>query len=188
MSEKGIVKRELPSIEELYRVSDLEQISNQSKLAFILNQPPNEKWVKQHDITKLSYIPIGIVEYLLTRIFLEWRVEVKDVKLVANSVLVTVRLHYKDPITREWSWQDGIGAQPLQTDKGAGATDFNKIKSAAVAMAAPSAESYAVKDAAEKLGKIFGKDLNRKDEMNYAAMLAKAEKADSTLEKILSDD
>jgi hypothetical protein len=31
----------------------------------------------------------------------------------------------------------------------------------------PAAESYAVKDAAEKIGRIFGKDLNRKDLLTY---------------------
>ena len=34
----------------------------------------------------------------------------------------------------------------------------------------PAAESYAVKDAAEKLGKLFGKDLNRKDAFGYTAL------------------
>ena len=37
--------------------------------------------------------------------------------------------------------------------------------------AAPAAESYAIKDAAEKLGKIFGKDLNRKDVIGYESLL-----------------
>jgi len=32
---------------------------------------------------------------------------------------------------------------------------------------APAAESYAFKDAAEKFGKIFGKDINRKDNITY---------------------
>ena len=31
----------------------------------------------------------------------------------------------------------------------------------------PAAESYALKDAAEKIGTIFGGDLNRKDEINF---------------------
>jgi len=33
--------------------------------------------------------------------------------------------------------------------------------------AAPAAESYAVKDAAEKIGKLFGKDMNRADKIMY---------------------
>ena len=55
----------------------------------------------------------------------------------------------------------------MQTDKDAGAVDFNKIKSSAVQTAAPAAESFAIKDAAEKLGRLFGKDLNRKDIIDY---------------------
>ena len=80
-------------------------------------------------------------------------------------------MHFIDPITGQWDWQDGIGASPLQTDKGAGAIDFQKIKNGAVMMAAPSAESFAIKDAAEKLGKIFGKDLNRRDAMAYDSLI-----------------
>lgn len=38
-------------------------------------------------------------------------------------------------------------------------------------MAVPAAKSYAIKDAAEMFGKIFGKDLNRKDEISYMEML-----------------
>ena len=41
----------------------------------------------------------------------------------------------------------------------------------------PAAESYAVKDAAEKIGKIFGKDLNRADQIVYDE-LAKFPKKD----------
>ena len=128
-------------------------------------------------------MPIERIEFLLTAIFTKWRVEIKDAKIVANSFVTTVRLHYLDPVTCQWDWQDGIGASPLQTDSGAGAIDFNKIKSAAVMMAAPAAESYAVKDAAEKLGKLFGKDLNRKDELNYMSLAKKFEDREQQLEK-----
>jgi len=85
-------------------------------------------------------------------------------------VVVTVRLHYQNPVDGEMRYQDGIGACPMQTAKDAGATDFSQIKSDAVMKAAPAAESYAIKDAAEKLGKLFGKDLNRKDAFGYSAL------------------
>jgi hypothetical protein len=100
----------------------------------------------------------------------KYRVEIKESKLLANSVVVTIRLHVLDPISGEWDWQDGIGATPLQTAKEAGAIEFDKIKSAAVQMGAPAAESMAVKDAAEKFGKLFGKDLGRKEILDYAPM------------------
>ena len=88
---------------------------------------------------------------------------------IANSVVVTVRLYYLD-ITSDKEielWQDGVGAAPIQTDSGAGAMEWDKTKNDAVMKAVPAAESYAVKDAAEKIGKIFGKDLNRADQIMY---------------------
>jgi hypothetical protein len=69
---------------------------------------------------------------------------------------------------------DGIGAAPIQTDKGAGATDWNAVKTDGVQKAAPAAETYAVKDAAEKFGKIFGRDVSRKGSMNYTDLLKKS--------------
>jgi hypothetical protein len=126
-----------------------------------------------------KYMPVGRVEYLLSRIFGKWRLEVKSVNAIANSVVVTVRLHVLNPITNEWDWNDGIGASPIQTESGAGAMEWDKVKSAAVQMAAPSAETYAFKDAAEKFGKIFGKDANRQD-INYNSLL----KAQATLQDL----
>lgn len=178
-------KRNLPAIQDLYEEKDVELLKKENDLNVLLNQQPLESWIKQHPIaTKqvpdgqggrktvpLAYIPIERIEWLLTRIFINWRVEVKDLKLIGNSIVCTVRLHYQSVTDGEWIWQDGIGASPLQTDKGAGAIEFDKLKNSAVMIAAPAAESYAVKDAAEKIGKLFGKDLNRADQVLYDSLL-----------------
>lgn len=168
-------KRQLPKISDLY--SDKEMVIKETDLAILLNAEPWEGWVRDHPTIKtknekgeyvpLKFIPISIIEYLLTRIFGFWKVEIKNTSLLANSVKCEVRLWYKHPITGDWEWSDGVGASPLQTDAGKGAVDFNYLKSGSVMMAAPAAESYAIKDAAEKLGALFGKDLNRKDIGNY---------------------
>jgi len=166
-----IVKRKLPALKDLYN-GDLELKSGQNDINILVNQPPKSDWIKEHPFAKgVKYIPIGRIEFLLTRLFLRWRVEVKVIQLIANACVVTVRLYYQNIENDEWSWQDGIGAAPLQTDTGAGAIEFDKIKSSAVMMSAPAAESYAVKDAAEKIGKIFGKDLNRRDEILYDTLI-----------------
>lgn len=164
-------KRALPKIEDLYK--DLETASKQNDLNKLLNFEPKPEWIKQNKFANNSnYIPVGIIEYLLTSIFIKWRVEVKQVQVIANSVQVTVRLYVLDPISGEWDWQDGIGASPIQTKQGAVATDFSQVNTAAVQMAAPAAESYAFKDAAEKFGKLFGKDLNRAENaINYSQMM-----------------
>lgn len=164
------IKNQVPSLQELY--DDKIEIVKQNKLNIILNSEPKPEWVKTHPFVKnLKYLPIERVEYLLTMIFSKWNVEVKSTQLIANSVVVTVRLYVQNPITGEMDFQDGIGAMPIQVQKGQGATNFEKMNSSAIQIGAPAAESYAIKDASEKFGRIFGKDLNRKDFIVYADRL-----------------
>jgi hypothetical protein len=175
-------EKNLPVLADLY--SDTELKIAQNELNVLLNAPPAPVWLKEHPFAKVvkiiegkkvsvpaKYIPIERIEWLLTRIFIRWYVEIKTVQLIANSISVTVRLYYQDVVTKEMLWQDGIGAVALQTDQGAGAIEFDKIKSSAVQMAAPSAETYAVKDAAEKIGKLFGKDINRAIQIDYTNLV-----------------
>lgn len=172
-------EQNLPSIQELYKDTDM--AIKENKLNFLLNQEPNPKWIKEHPTAKktiklptgeevevpILYLPINRVEWLLTRIFLKWRVSIKKVQLIANSVEVTIRLYYRNPLDFEWDWNDGTGAVPIQIKSGSkSAIAFEHMRSNSIQLASPSAESFAVKDAAEKIGRIFGKDLNR-DAISY---------------------
>ena len=164
-------KNKLPVLAELYD-GDLDLKKDQNELNILLNQHPKSDWIKEHPFAKgVKYIPIQRIEYLLTRLFLKWRVDIKNIQTIANSIVVTIRLYYQNIEDNKWSWQDGIGAAPIQTEKDCGAMDGDKVRADAVMKAAPAAESYAIKDAAEKIGKIFGKDLNRKDEIIYDTLI-----------------
>lgn len=157
---------QLPTLADLSQ--DIESAGKHDALNILLNNAPPSKWAKDHPMAAgVKYLPIDKVEFLLTRIFQQWRVEVLSYAQLFQSVAVHVRLHYRNPISGEWSYHDGLGAVAIQTDKGASAADLAKIKSDAVMKALPAAESYAVKDAAEKLGALFGKDLNRRDALVF---------------------
>ena len=171
-----MANKNLPTVQEL-RSGDIALKDEQNQFNVIVNMDPPKNWIKQHPtIKKVKYIPIERVEYLLTRIFINWNIEVKQVQIIANSVVVTIRLFYQDVFSDKMLWQDGIGAAPLQTDSGAGAIDWTHIKNDAVMKAAPAAESYAIKDAAEKIGKLFGKDLNRADKIMYDSLVPNQDK------------
>jgi hypothetical protein len=161
----------IPSLDEIVRDSEITPTQKANDLMVLLNQNPPKAWVKQHPMTKGDYLPIERVEYLLSRVFKKWWVEVKNVQCIANSVVCTVRLYVVDPFGNE-SFQEGVGASPIQTDKDKGAMDWNYAKADGVMKAAPSAESYAIKDAAEKFGKLFGKDLNRKEHIEYDTLIS----------------
>lgn len=160
----------LPSIKEIAS-GEMTVAGKENALNVLLNQQPPKDWVKKHPFASCNYIPIDKIEYLLTKIFIKWHVEVKEVTTIANSAVVTVRLYYQNPISEVMEWQDGIGAAPIHTNKGKGAMDWNEVQADSVMKAVPAAKSYAIKDAAELLGKIFGKDLNRKDTLVYDSLL-----------------
>lgn len=146
------------------------------ELKSVLNQTPNKAWIKNHPFAQgVVYLPIDKVETMLDMIFQQWRVEILSISQLAQSICCTIRLHYLNPITKEWSYHDGVGAVPLRTDKGFSAADLSHIKSDAVATGAPAAKSFAIKDAAEHLGKLFGRDLNRKDAVAYTNLYAMEE-------------
>lgn len=166
----------LPKLSDLHH--DPKTAFKNDKLNELLNQPPHIDWIKPHptatvkndngENVKARYIPIDKIEFLLTRIFQQWRVEVLSTSMMANSICVTIRLHFRNPVTGEWSFHDGVGAKDLQLDAQSRPSDLSAIKSAAVMMALPSAKSYAIKDAAEHLGTLFGRDLNRRNKIQFA--------------------
>jgi len=153
----------LPTKKDL--VNDVALYEQQDELSFLLNQEPPEKWVKTHPyIRSHRYVPIDKVEYLLRSIFKNnYKIEITNQGTSFNGVWVTTRLHYKDLITNEWKYHDGIGACELQTKKGSSPANLNDINNGALSMAFPIAKTLSLKDAADNLGRIFGSDLNRKD-------------------------
>jgi len=170
--------RTLPALEDL--VGEEVDVFRNDQLNLLLNQDPPKAWVKEHPFVKqevnvggqkvkqpLPYIPINRVETLLTAIFQEWKVEIINSGQMFNSVYVHVRLHYRSPIDGCWKYHDGLGAVGVQTDKGESASNLNSIKQDAVMKALPAAKSYAIKDAADHLGKLFGRDLTRSEVIDF---------------------
>lgn len=161
--------RKTPTLQELYRDTDL--AIQRDDLNVILNQPPPKSWVKKHPYIgdNYLYLPIDKVEWLLKRIFKQYRIELTGQGTAFNGVWVTVRVHYVDPITGQWEYHDGIGACQLQTKKGTSPSDLANINNGALSMAFPNAKTIAIKDACDHFGRAFGADLNRKDVVAYSS-------------------
>jgi hypothetical protein len=169
-------KTNLPTIEELYE-GNLEQAAKLDGFQALLNAPPKKEWIKEHPQAKkkdkngnyvpVPYVPVDVVEYLLKRIFKQYRIEVRKTEQFFNAIAVTVRVHYLNPITEEWQYHDGVGAVEVQTESGASPSDLSKIKSGAVQKALPAAKSYALKDACDHLGNLFGANVGRMSEIGF---------------------
>lgn len=165
-NEIAISENKMPTMVELYDNPELKLKEDQ--LQHYLNQPPPTKWVKVHKyIAGYNYLPIDKVEFLLKKIYKKYKVEILREGTAFNGVYVVIRLHYKDLITGEMEFQDGIGAIHLQVKSGSSPANLQDINNGALSMAFPLAKTVAIKDAADMLGDIFGANLNRKDVLAY---------------------
>lgn len=157
----------------------LPELAKKDSLVEFLNSTPPTTWledvVDMNGRVKAKTMPIGRIEWLLTNTFQEWYVEVLKTETMFNSLVVTVRVFYKDPVDQEWHHQDGVGAAPARTKKGASAADMSQIQSDAVQTGLPAAKSFAIKDACDHIGRIFGRDVNRKGSYGYTPKYANAE-------------
>lgn len=137
-------------------------------LNVLLNTPPPTTWLKKNK--GLDYLPIDRVKNNLVTIFQDYDWEIQHVQVIANSIVVTGNLYVINPITGRTRKLAGIGAVPIQLKSGSAPTDFNSIVNDAIQKNAPSAESYAFKNAAQKLGKLFG---GGSDEVDFAPAYSK---------------
>lgn len=160
---KGEV-RKLPTIKELESM-ELSDREKQNGLNVLLNQNPPSNWLKRQD--GVWHLPVDKVKFLLTKIFISWYQEIKNVYVVANSVCVVITLYYQNPFTGKWEKTDGIGAAPINTKKGADAMDWNNVVHDSVHKCSGAAASFALKNAAKNIGRIFGSDLMTDDRISY---------------------
>lgn len=151
-----------------------------------LNRQPPRKWLREHPLAKgVLYLPIDKVEYLLRKIFKDFKIEVLRESTMFNSVYVAVRVHYFHPIIGEWQFHDGVGAWDVQTEKGESVADLSQIKSMAVAKALPASKSAAIKDACDHFGDLFGANINRKGTLQFEPEQNLADRAENKVKAIV---
>lgn len=140
----------------------------------VLDKHPKKEWIK--DNRGVFYIPIRIVEQTLRSFFGVYQVEmIGQPNILGNSVVCSVHLKVFHPVMQEWLTYAGTGAVPIQLDKGAGAMDIDKMKRDALHKNTPAALSFAVSNAAKKIGKIFGSHLNGIDDIMQFSLISKDE-------------
>jgi len=141
------------------------QIDN---LNTLLNTQPPKTWFKNHKGN--DYLPIDRVKNNLITIFQDYDWEIQSIQVIANSITVVGNLFVINPITGRTRKLAGVGAWPIQLKSGSAPTDFNNIIQDAIQKNAPAAESLALKNAASKLGKLFG---GGSDDVEFAPAYSK---------------
>lgn len=134
-----------------------------------LNKAPVKSEIKTNQYAGNSqYIPIAVIEQRLDEIYAGlWSVDTCEIQVIANSVVCTLTLKVVHPIAKMILRRAGVGAIPIQLNKGESEMSFSTIKSDAIRKNAPAAKSQALRNAAQSLGAIFGRNLNREDIADY---------------------
>lgn len=133
-----------------------------------LHQEPLKSLVKTNKFADNSrYLPISVVETTLDELFFGlWQVKDFTWNVVANEIVGALSLGVFHPIAKTWIWRTGAGAvlikQKSESKGGTGdITDpGQKIKNALVT-GFPHLKAQCLKNAAQSLGPLFGRDLNR---------------------------
>ena len=165
--EQEVKPKKQPTKEVKEESIDLEQVissictkkiqedrADEKKVFDLLEKEPPKSWLKviegevRGNGQPVLDLPIEKVEFLLSYIFSWWESEIIEIKqLFKNSFAVTVRVHYRD-LTGKLRRVDGVGAVYVAIE--------NEVQKEI-----PRAEALARKNACKKIGKIFGRDINR---------------------------
>jgi hypothetical protein len=127
---------------------------------------------------KFVHIPVSVIENTLKKYFFGlYKIECVDYRMIVNEICVHARISVYHPILREWMSYDGLASINVQQDKDSLVKDFMSTKKKnALHKNLPAAYAFAIKNAAKKIGKVFGADLNRKHEDSYVGFTFNADK------------
>lgn len=146
-----------------------------------LNKAPNPTKIAKHKYGYF-YIPVSTIEKDLARCFFGLvQYEILNYSQVFNEILLTARIKVFNPVIKEWMNYDGAGSAVIQQDADTKVSDFHLYKKPnAMQLAFPKAYAEAIKNAAKKVGKRFGADVNRTLEDDYSGFFKEPTKVDES--------
>lgn len=154
--------------------SDNQIITNLQKHIKDLNKKPQAKNIKVNKFANNSkYLPISFIQMRLDAMFLGlWQTKNFRYQVIANEIVGSIDLEIFHPIAKTWITRTGAAAVQIQMtskEKG-GSGDITNIRDKitnTLTKDFPHLQAACLTNAARSIGKIFGRDLNRKDEDEY---------------------
>jgi hypothetical protein len=159
-----------------------ESLENFTKL---LNKAPLKEKIQKHQ--GYEYLPISSVEKELDKMYFGLvQYECISYSQVFNEIACHARIKVFHPVINQWINYDGLGSAVIQQDANTKVIDFHQFKKPnAMQLTLPKAYAEALKNAAKKIGKRFGSDINRKFEDEYEPILSG--KVKKTPEQVLEE-
>lgn len=165
--------------------------TNQDKLAlqdFIqrINKEPDPKNLVDTADRKAKTVSISSIEMLLDEFFFgQWDLVNVTFEQIFNEIAGTGELVCVHPVTGREIRRTGFASIVITQDAGSAVTDFNTTKKKnALDLSFPKLKSEILKNAAQSLGKVFGRDLNRRVKDEYTPQVKVL--SESTMQDILT--
>lgn len=147
-----------------------------------LNKEPDSKEFQKTPDGKAFSIPISFIEMTLDEIFFgQWSTENFKWSVVTNEVQGSIDLVIVHPVTGKELRRTGAASIIIMVDKAPDeiqgqernqwALNPSNKKSNALDLGFPKLKAECLKNAAQSLGKIFGRDINRKHKDNFSPTL-----------------
>ncbi|MDR1346824.1 MAG: hypothetical protein LBJ63_00100 [Prevotellaceae bacterium] len=167
----------------------------------MLSAEPDKTNVKiNENANNAKYLPVSFVENQLDELFFgAWELRDFKYQVVANELAGSIQLRFFHPVFQTWIERTGCAAVQIQMKslKNGGdgniANVQNKITNT-LTKDFPHLKAECVKNAARSIGKIFGRDLNRKFEDTYNPLSVQIEdqkiisEMDEKIEKCMNVD
>ena len=149
------------------KVKELEQFNSK------INQPPPQNELAKTPDGKALSLPISFIEMKLDEIYLgQWGIQNFTTKVIANEVVGECELWVIHPVTELKIVRTGAAAIQIMVDKvpdglqgkerNEWALNLSNKKASALDLGYPKLKAETLKNAAQSLGKLFGRDINRK--------------------------
>lgn len=144
---------------------------NMQNFTTLVNKAPKKEKIQTHQ--GYQYLPISVVEKELDKMYFGLvQYECVTYSQIFNEIACHARIKVFHPVMLQWLTYDGLGSAVIQQDANTKVYDFNQFKKPnALQLTLPKAYAEAIKNAAKKIGKLFGADINRKFEDNYEPII-----------------
>ena len=165
-------EQKLPAIYN-NKAKDLKLYQSLQNFTGLINREPLPLEIKVNEFANNSlYIPISIQQTKLDILFAGlWETRNFKWERMANEIVGSIELRVFHPILKEWITKIGTAAVQIRLKSGSKAYELdNKITNALV-MDFPHLEASTLNNACQKLGKWFGRDVNRKHKGDYNPLM-----------------
>lgn len=165
------------------------------KILVELNQEPPQNEIQINKMANNSkYLPISFIETKLDELFYGlWNTKNFRTLVVANEITGCIDLEFYAPWADRWITRTGCGSVQIQLksiEKG-GSGNITHIEDKianTLTKDYPHLKAECIKNACRSIGKIFGRDLNRKFEDFYNPMESMEERIEANNPKYLDAD